>query len=597
MIWIILSWVYITVVSFLIGCLFTSLVRKVFKVQLKETLHFSFVCLNGFLFTSFIISAWLLIYKVDLLANIFLLLLALLSLFLNKKEIVGLVKSYSTAVRKTSKAIWLFFLLLVFVMACISYMPSSHADDSGCFSPVIKWIQEYGTVPGIANLDARLGYNSTWFDLQALFGFAFLKAGLFNDLNGLLFLYILIYSLHAIDKLLKGQSSFINYFKALFFLPVLFIYFGFSHDIMLYSIQFFTSPTYDIPVTFILWMLFFLFLDLKELKTAYSASVRPYLVIFYSAYLITVKLNAVPVVIIAVFILAVLLKEKKYRNALIASCLCIFIAAPWITKTVVSCGYILFPFVEIDVLNVDWKLTPRAVLYIESSVMTWAIDPNLYGSASLLNDKGYFSSTIKEWFPVWFSQQNYINTIIFFSTIFSGLAWLTIGVIRFLKGKINFFRQHAIDLVLALTILAGILLWFTKGPAPRYGYGYLLFLCMLSISRFIYFFAKEYHSGYTGTFILAYVFYSLVYYGIKIHEPIAQTLFKKMPAIISPEYSRYELGEGKYINVVNEPACGNAPLPSSPGYVYEFLQPAYRGKTIKEGFINQRPAEEYKIGK
>src|SRR6187431_2728169 len=136
MIWIILSWMYITVVSFLIGCLFTGLIGKVFKIQLKETLHFSFICINGFLFTSFIISVWLLFYKVDLLANVFLLLLALLSLLINKKEIVGLVKIYSDDLRKTSKAIWLFFLLFVFVMACISYMPSSHADDSGCFSPV-----------------------------------------------------------------------------------------------------------------------------------------------------------------------------------------------------------------------------------------------------------------------------------------------------------------------------------------------------------------------------------------------------------------------------------------------------------------------------
>jgi hypothetical protein len=588
---------YITVVSFLIGCLFTGLIRKVFKIQLKETLHFSFVCINGFLFTSFIVSTWLLFYKVDLLANIFLLLLSVSSFFINKKEIAGLVKIYSDDVRKTSKAIWLFFLLFVFVMACISYMPSSHADDSGCFSPAIKWIQEYGTVPGIANLDARLGYNSTWFDLQALFGFAFLKMGLFNDLNGLLFLYVLIYSLYAIDKLLKGESSFINYFKAFFFLPVLFIYFGFSHDIMLYSIQFFTSPTYDIPVTFILWMLFFLFLELKELKTPFSASIRPYLVILYSAYLITIKLNAIPTVILAVFILAVLLKERKYRNALIASCFCIFIAVPWIIKTVVSCGYLLFPFVELDVLNVDWKLTPHAVLYIENSVMTWAIDPNLYGSTSFSNDQGYFSAAIKDWFPVWFNQQNYINTIIFFITIFSGLTWLSIGIISLLKHKKEFFRKHIIDFVFAITILTGILFWFTKGPAPRYGYGYLLFLCMLSLSRFIYFFVREFHSGYTATFMLAYVFYALIYYGTKIQEPFTQTFFKQARAIVSPEYSRQQLGEGKYINVVKEPACGNAPLPSSPKYVYEFLQPAYRGKTIKEGFINRRPAEEYKIEK
>jgi hypothetical protein len=97
--------------------------------------------------------------------------------------------------------------------------------------------------------------------------------------------------------------------------------------------------------------------------------------------------------------------------------------------------------------------------------------------------------------------------------------------------------------------------------------------------------------------MLAYVFYALIYYGTKIQEPFTQTFFKQARAIVSPEYSRQQLGEGKYINVVKEPACGNAPLPSSPKYVYEFLQPAYRGKTIKEGFINQRPAEEYKIEK
>lgn len=594
MIWIILSWVYITVISFLIGFLFTVLIRKVFKIQLKENLHFSFICINGFLFTSFIVALWTLFYKVDLLANVFLLLLAMLTLVLKRREIGELVNVYSNSIRKTSKAIWLFFVLFVFVMACISYMPSSHADDSGCFSPAIKWIQEYGVVPGIANLDARLGYNSTWFSLQALYGFAFLKAGLFNDLNGLLFLYILIYSLQGVDQLLKGSSSFLTFFKALFFLPVLFIYFGFSHDIMLYSIQYFTSPTYDIPVTFILWMLFFLFLELNEVKGSFSTSVRPYLVILYTSYLITIKLNAVPAAIIAVFVLAVLIKEKKYRNALIVSLFGVFIAIPWVIKTVISCGYLLFPFAELDVLNVNWKLTRHAVLYIENSVMSWSIDPGMYGSLSFANDKGHFSVPVKEWFPVWFIQQNYINTIIFFATILSGFAWLVYGGICLIKHRTVFFRRYAIEIVLALTILAGIFLWFTKGPAPRYGYGYLIFLCMLSVSRVMYFFVKEYHSGYIGVIVLAYIFYALVYYGMNLNYSFTRNFFKKAPAIVSPEYSPYELGGGKYINVVNEGACGNAPLPSSPKYVYEFLQPVYRGQSVKEGFINQRPAEEYK---
>jgi len=595
MMWIILSWVYITVISFLIGCLFTILIRKIFKVQQKEILHFSFVCISGFLFISFIISVWVLFYKVDLVANVFILLLAVISFSVNKSEITGLIKTYFDSIRKTSKALWFFFLLFVLVMACISYMPSSHADDSGCFSPLIKWMQEYGTVPGIANLDARLGYNSTWFDLQALFGFAFLKAGLFNDLNGLLFLYILVYSLYAVDKLLKGETSFSNYCKALFFLPVLFIYFGFSHDIMLYNIQFFTSPTYDIPVTFILWMLFFLFLDLKGMQISFASSIRIYLIILYCAYLITVKLNAALVILIAIFLLGALLKERKFKNAFIVTCFCILIAIPWITKTVISCGYIIFPFVELDILNVDWKLTPRAVLYIENSVTAYAIDPNMYRSNSFSNDKEFFSVSITEWFPAWFVQQNYINTVIFFTMILSAVAWLFMGIRRSIANRKDFFRKHTIDVVLGITILGGILLWITKGPAFRYGYGYILFFCMISITRVVYYFLKQYNSGYIGVFILAYIFYALVYYGINMHEAFTKTLFANAPAIIFPSYSRDELGDGKFINVTKEPVCGNAPLPSSPGHVYPFLKPTYRGKTIKNGFINQRPKEEYEI--
>jgi len=597
MVWIILSWIYITVTSFLIGCLLTFLVRKIFKVQVKETLHFSIVCINGFLLSSFILSAWALFYRVDLLANIFLLFLALLSFFINKTEITGLLKVYLDSVKKTSKLILFFFFLFVLVMACISFMPSSHADDSGCFSPLIKWTQEYKAVPGIANLDARFGYNSTWFVLQAAYGFAFLKAGLFNDLNGLLFLIVFIYSLQAIDKLIKGESSFLNYLKSLFFLPVLFIYPGFSHDIMLYSIQFFTSPTYDIPVTFILWILFFLFLELKELKASLSGSIKPYLIILYSAYLITIKLNAVPVVIIAMFILIRLVKEKNFRNALKATGLCVLIAIPWVAKTVISCGYLIFPFAELDVLDVQWKLTARAVLYIENSVMIYAIDPSIFGSAKFANDQGFFSSPVGEWFPVWYGQQNYINTIIFFLMIVSGLAWIAIASIHFIKHKTGFLKKYTIEIIFALTILAGILLWFTKGPAFRYGYGYILFFCMLSLARVIWYFTKEFHSAYTGLIFLAYIFYALVYYGINMRDQVAQNFFKDAPPIISPEYTRHELGGGKFINVVKEPACGNAPLPSSAKYVYDFLRPVYRGRTIEEGFINQRPAKEFKIGK
>jgi hypothetical protein len=469
-------------------------------------------------------------------------------------------------------------------MAAVSYMPSSHADDSGAFSPLIKWIQEYGTVPGIANLDARFGYNSSWFILQALYGFAFLKVGYFNDLNGLLFLYLLLYSFQGIDGLLKGHTSFINYLRSFFFLPVVFLYFGFSHDIILYSIQFFTSPTYDIPVTFIMWIVFFMFLGLKEVKGAVGTSIYPYLIVLYIAYLITVKLNAVPLILLGFFILWNLVLNKHYNNTIV---LCVggaVIIIPWVAKTIISCGYILFPFAELDILNVDWKLPKESVMYIENSVITWAIDPDVYGGPDFTSSTKHFSVPIKEWFPVWYSHINYINSIIFFAALMVTVYFLGWLVWQVVKNKWHFFSKYSTEVILLLTLLAGIGLWFTKGPLFRYGYGYLVFYCIFALSLFIFYFLRDFRSEYIGIAVLVYFTYAVVYYHDNLWGPVRKTFGALPRKREAPEYVRSNSDRGHFINVVKGDACDNAPVPCSPGFVYEYLRAEYRGATIKEGF-------------
>ncbi|HZG25479.1 MAG TPA: hypothetical protein VEZ17_12900, partial [Chitinophagaceae bacterium] len=406
---------------------------------------------------SILVSIFSLVYKVALLANIFALALAILSYAINKKNFHDAIKQYLGEIKKSSKLTVFFFIYFVLVMAAISYMPSSNADDLGCFSPLIKWTQEYGTVPGLANLDPRFGYNSSWFGLQSLFGFSFLNLGLFNDLNSLLFLYILIYVLNNVNLLLRGQSDFLTYFKSFFFLPVLPMYFGFKDDIILYSVQFFTNPTYDIPVTYGMWIVFFLFMELVSRKGKYGDALNVYLIIIFSAWLVTVKLNAVPLVLITVFLLGKLLYEKRFKNVAWIVCIGLAIIAPWMYKTVISCGYLIFPFEEIDVLKVDWKVPARAVLYIENSITTWAIDPDKYGSHEFASEREHFSAPLSEWFPIWYQRQNYINTVIFFSAIVMTFALIVTAIVQLIRRKMHLLSANIVYLVLVMTLIAGIL--------------------------------------------------------------------------------------------------------------------------------------------
>ena len=44
-----------------------------------------------------------------------------------------------------------------------------HYDTGLYHAQAIRWIEEYGVVPGLANLHSRFGYNSASFALSAFF--------------------------------------------------------------------------------------------------------------------------------------------------------------------------------------------------------------------------------------------------------------------------------------------------------------------------------------------------------------------------------------------------------------------------------------------
>lgn len=64
----------------------------------------------------------------------------------------------------------LLYCLLVLLFAYGSSRGYMHYDTGLYHAQSIRWIEEYGVVPGLANLHSRFGYNSAAFALCALFG-------------------------------------------------------------------------------------------------------------------------------------------------------------------------------------------------------------------------------------------------------------------------------------------------------------------------------------------------------------------------------------------------------------------------------------------
>ena len=104
-----------------------------------------------------------------------------LILFFRKKDWLG----YMHAIKEKLTGGRILFLILLFLV--FSYGASRgylHFDSGLYHAQAIRWIEEYGVVPGLANLHCRLAYNSSVFTLTALYSMSFVMGQSFHAVAG-----------------------------------------------------------------------------------------------------------------------------------------------------------------------------------------------------------------------------------------------------------------------------------------------------------------------------------------------------------------------------------------------------------------------------
>ena len=77
--------------------------------------------------------------------------------------------------------------------------------DTGAYHlPLIKWLNNYGTVYGIANLDPHYGFASIWFYLAGLLDFGAFKGVPFHFINALLITIAIGWCFASLKRMYKG---------------------------------------------------------------------------------------------------------------------------------------------------------------------------------------------------------------------------------------------------------------------------------------------------------------------------------------------------------------------------------------------------------
>ena len=189
--------------------------------------------------------------KVGLGANLLLLFACMLCIIRFKKEFGENLHTFRLTVSPL-KAFIVFAFFLLFAYGTSRGI--IHYDTGLYHAQSIRWIEEYGVVPGLGNLHSRLAYNSSAFCLSALYSMAFLGGQSFHCCAGFLAFLLALVCMEGLkkDKMKKPQLSDFARLASVYYLLMIF-------DEMV-------SPASDYFMVLMVFFFFFLWLELLESK-------------------------------------------------------------------------------------------------------------------------------------------------------------------------------------------------------------------------------------------------------------------------------------------------------------------------------------------
>lgn len=433
-----------------------------------------------------------------------------------------------------------------------------HYDTYLYHAQAIRWIEEYGIVPGLGNLHYRFAYNSSYMTLQALFSFKWLTGQSFHAMNGFITVFMLLYVMNSLSNM---DDRKIYCFDLLKLASLVYI---------LYDCRNISSPNTD---TVALLIAYYILIKWAEYSEKDDADVFHYsLLCLLVVYVTTIKLSVGIFVVLVIYPALILIKEKRIFDIIKHLSVGIVILIPYIVRSIIISGYVLYPYEATAIKSLDW-IMPADLLQVDrNEIIAWG-----RGHA----DTSRSDEHIWQWIGGWFSSINILWKILMILSLIA-LIYIVVCAVKKKKG----FTLSSM-ICLTLTCIIGLVFWLFTAPLPRYGVIYMTSIPCLAISLYIrshdiekqlknIMRAFKYSLGIF--YIIVFIFYSNII-GLGIPNIVRQSDYDNKPTyIVSSSGIDFAVP-------IEWDLAGYDPFPETPhASTAESIQ--LRGKDLKDGFKN-----------
>ena len=454
----------------------------------KQTGCFIFLFFCGLLSIGFISSC--LVLLIPLRFNYLLiatsLLIFVLFLFF-KKRITSLFEDLK--IKKGFTLIeYIFSASCILLFIVLGSSTSVNIDTQIYHLQIIRWTNEYGLVPGLANLYPRLGLGSSWFNLISIFHIPLFTHQNFTFLNNTVTIWFLLWLMNKWKYYYRADSN--AAFSRTFCLFYFFLLLYFLFDWQLFR-DTANSTSYDFIVTALMIAVISfiaeeLFFD-KKIKFSF-------VLIIISFMIISFKLSGLFILAPVFFYLLNFKQAGVWVKSFIGGGIIFF---PILVRNYISSGYPLYPSL-LSVGHPEWQVPPEMAARFQEYI--FYINKFYNHQVSFIFS---YEKTMFNWIPFWMEGIILKHKIILLLSCLSLILFFYNPVSDIKSIKIKMF-------IISLWLMtAG---WFFTAPDPRFALGFLLFLSLLPLSFLITKFLNI-TKIFNPVFIIATLF--VLIYGVK----------------------------------------------------------------------------------
>lgn len=456
MISILLNWLYMSILVLVTGVAlmqgYLCLMKKINKSVEKTVYNVGHILFAGILGTTLYAQIFSLFYRVNLEANIVLVIILAAYVIWQRKYISQCIKHGKEEIAFLGKGRWILWGLIfaaVIAFALSSAGPAKLIDTDWYHAQTIRWIEEYGCVKGVANLFYTLGFNNAQHYFDALFS---MKCFIGQSLRGTGGFFGLIIFIHGLLRVCRWKQHSHHMADILAVWEVV------------YSIivtAFFADPYVDtLPNILVLFILteWFALLEEKSEDTVWYG--------FYcllAVFAVVCKTSVAMIVFLTIYPVCLFIKQKKAVQIPVYLFMGFCITVPFLITNVITTGYMVYLFSALDLFDVPWKIDPSVLKYSVDNMVAFARMP----SASM--DEALNCGLA--WVSDWWSRESVSHQILYIAIVVFAVFDLVYTVICLLRRKI-------VDYVLLLPricVYAGLVYWFFTIPQVKYCWAFLIF--------------------------------------------------------------------------------------------------------------------------